>query len=1110
MTETFQTAYKQLNDAQRQAVDAIDGPVLVIAGPGTGKTQLLTTRIANILAKTDTLPENILCLTFTDSAAATMRERLVNLIGQAAYTVTISTYHAFGSELLHRYTDYFTDSADLQAADELLIDQVLRLVQAELPYSNHLKPAVFLRDIKTLISDFKRALLVPADIRLVVKGNAAFIQAATKLVQTHVGTMVRLDKKAVPQFEALLAASRSLPASKLPGGIIPLATLWQTELSESLQSVAATGKTTALTAWKNHWLAKDSHGKFIAAGAETVRKLQSAADIYERYLKTLHDRGLYDYDDMILQAIQGLSANSDLRYTLQERYQYVLLDEFQDTNGAQLRLVELLLDNPVHEERPNVLAVGDDDQAIYAFQGANYSHMLQFYHRYRDVLVVPLTVNYRSEPEILSLAQGIIRQISFGERLHHNFTAIDKTLTVAKKARLPAIVNRYEFRTDLSQNAWVAKRIQSLIAEGMKASEISVLATQHRYLEALVPFLHQLSIPLYYERRENVLDNAAIEQVISMSKLALALTAHDNATGNYLWPQILSYPFWKLATSQIWQLSWQVKEGRNWTEVLCDDAATKPIALFFIRLSLQVSHEPLEAMLDYFLGINALEMYEDGQPPYRSPYYEHYFGELPSGPTEGVSFWQLLSDLTVLRQHLRGYRSEDDSLLTLDDFIAFINAHQDAEIKILNTNPYQEAEDAVQLMTAYKAKGQEFQTVFIIGLTDEVWGSRARLQSSRISLPENMHFIRYAGANEAERLRLLYVALTRAKSQLYLTNYTSSFSGAALSRLKYLDETVTSEDTVHSPLLPPGHQTVHQLDIAPPELEELSVYWRHRHVASAKDPTLQALLQDRLRHFQLTASSLNRFTDTSRDGPVSFLLRDLLRFPSGSSVSGLYGDAIHETLHWLYCEVKTTGKLPSRSQTLAAFTKRLRAKRLGEQDTALLVERGSACLAAYLAQRAHTIHSEDSSEYNFRSEGAFVGAAHLGGKVDRLRVDRSAKTITIVDFKTGRSYRRWSSDIKLQTYKLQLYFYKLLIERSATFRNYTVVDAYLEFVEPDEEGNVTELHLDFNDETMQQLEKLIEAVWQHIMQLNFPVVGSYTPDAKGISQFQKDLANGLL
>ena len=123
---SYEEALAGLNKAQLEAVKQIDGPVLVIAGPGTGKTQLLTTRIAHILATTDTLPQNILCLTFTESGAQTMRDRLAGMIGQAAYDVTISTYHAFGSELIRRYPDYFADDPNLQPVDDLGIDNIFR------------------------------------------------------------------------------------------------------------------------------------------------------------------------------------------------------------------------------------------------------------------------------------------------------------------------------------------------------------------------------------------------------------------------------------------------------------------------------------------------------------------------------------------------------------------------------------------------------------------------------------------------------------------------------------------------------------------------------------------------------------------------------------------------------------------------------------------------------------------------------------------------------------------------------------------------------------------------------------------------------------------------
>jgi DNA helicase-2/ATP-dependent DNA helicase PcrA len=207
MPSTFEIAYNQLNNAQKDAVDQIDGPVLVIAGPGTGKTQLLSVRIANILARTDTLPENILCLTFTDSAAATMRERLTNIIGQASYGITVSTYHAFGSDVMRRNPDYFIAESDMQSTDDLAIDSAFRDVIEQLPYSNPLKPDVFLRDIKELISDAKRALMTPDDLRTMAEHNELFYRQMQTLLKPLTVQLSRVSKSSVQSFHALLTSS---------------------------------------------------------------------------------------------------------------------------------------------------------------------------------------------------------------------------------------------------------------------------------------------------------------------------------------------------------------------------------------------------------------------------------------------------------------------------------------------------------------------------------------------------------------------------------------------------------------------------------------------------------------------------------------------------------------------------------------------------------------------------------------------------------------------------------------------------------------------------------------------------------------------------------------
>lgn len=1100
-SSNYAAALKALNPAQRKAVETIDGPVLVIAGPGTGKTQLLTTRIAHILQQTDTLPQNILCLTFTDSAAHTMRERLAGLIGQAAYDVTVSTYHAFGSELIRRHPDYFVEFSDMQPADDLLIDQVLRAIVSGLPFANPLKFAdTYLGDIKTFISDAKRALLTPKDIIKVSEHNETYAQIANPIIEELLDNLARIDKKAMPLFERLYAQLDKLEAIlPPPSGVLPLSTLLLQELRAANESAAATGKTTELTKWKNTWLAKNHAGKFVLAGEKTNQKLRAAADVYGQYLAELKARSLYDFDDMILRAVRALEQNPDFRYTVQEQYHYLLLDEFQDTNGAQLRLVALLTDNPVHEGRPNVLAVGDDDQAIYAFQGANYSHMKQFQHMYRDVVSIPLTENYRSHPHILQLAEGISRQIE------HRLLA-DKPLRSATHTE-QCVIERRDTKSDAAQFAWVADRIQNLIRKGLAPNEIAVLAPQHKYLEPLVPFLHQLGIPVRYDKRENILDDPIINQLLRMSELVIALASGKHAHANTLWAEILSFPCWGLATSKIWQLSWQANDHRtDWTSVVLGDEALKPIGLFFVRLSILAGSETGETILDYLIGTTPLNLNEPGLPPYRSPLYEHYFGSVIAGATNEApaNFWDLLNSLIILRTRLRDYRPAEHEQLRLEDFVTFVHAHREAGIKILNTNPHREAENAVHLMTAYKSKGQEFNTVFLLGVTDDVWGSKARKAGTRLALPQNLVFMRYAGATNDERIRLFYVAVTRAKSQLFLVGYRANFAGKTTARLAYLQEVPDETGHTKSPLLPAANQLVQetQQETEQPQTTQLQAYWQQRHETGLSEQQLRGLLAHRIERFRLSPTHVTSFIDLEKQGPRYFFMNTILRFPRAPIPTGEFGNAIHETLEWIHRINKQEGTVPRTDRTIAQFATRLSRRSLSPQDYQLFLDRGTTALRAYLGQRIHTIHPDNQSEISFKNEGVFIGNCNLSGNIDKLIVDKRAKTITIVDYKTGKSFSRWATEPKLHRYKMQLYLYKTLVEQAHTWADYKVTDAYLEFVEPDENGEIHELHIAFNPEEQKKANKLAERIWQHVQQLHIPDVSNYSTDLKGMQAFE--------
>ncbi|HVO86258.1 MAG TPA: ATP-dependent DNA helicase, partial [Candidatus Binatia bacterium] len=756
---------------------------------------------------------------------------------------------------------------------------------------------------------------------------------------------------------------------------------------------------------------------------------------------------------------------------------------------AQLRIIELLTDNPVNEGRPNVMAVGDDDQAIYAFQGADHANMYSFSRMYKDVRLISLRENYRSHRDILDVAYNLGSQIE--ERLHEQFNGVSKILKQASD-ELPeqATVAHYEFISDAAQYAWVAEQVKQLVTKKRIApEEIAILAPKHRYLIPILPFLANRGLPVRYEKRENVLDKPIVHVLEQMSRLVLALTKPDQSSASALWPEILSYDFFGLSTEEIWDISWKsYKAGTGWTETLLKDAKTKPIAEFFLRLKDLLPLTTLEQQLDFLVGVTKSDAAEH-KLPMRSPFFEFYFG----AKKKDTVYLELLSDLAVLRGRLRAWRRQELKPFGLADFIGFIDAHRVAELNVLNTSPHYESKSAVNVMTAYQAKGREFKAVFILAALDEVWGSASRDASSNISLPPNLRFIRYRGASDDERLRLLYVAITRAKSYLYLTSYAATLDGRTTRPLKYL----AGQEVLQTITAQPEQQPLLDTD--------LQNYWHLRHVPPFK-PKLEDLLEPTLAAYQLSPTHLNQFTDVERGGPEQFFLNTILRFPKAQTPSAQYGTVIHEVIKWIHDVKARTSKMPSIKQVLDFFESRLKLQRLAELDYQLLLERGHEALRAYTAQAAEGISASDVLEHNFRSEGVFVNQARLTGKVDKLVINKNNKTITVIDFKTGRGYDGWRNNVvTLHKYRQQLLIYKLLVEGSHSYAGYRVDRGVLQFVEPNAAGKILELELTFDESEMDTLKKLISAVWRHILKLDFPDTSKYPATLGGIKAFEADL-----
>jgi DNA helicase II / ATP-dependent DNA helicase PcrA len=1100
--EDFDTVYAALNAAQKQAVDAIDGPVLVVAGPGTGKTQLLSARVAHILRQTDTLPQNILCLTFTESGAQNMRERLTRFIGKNAYDVQIGTYHAFGGELIQRRPEYFTETRLERPVDELGKRQILADIIDKLSYRSPLKQTRHhLGDLMTTISEVKRGLLLPKDLRDIAAGNMAVIESASKVIGTTLADHTkRLPSKlatAEPLFGEIYGELSQLAETAFTHPPFDnLAQLAADQLEQALTEASKAGKTTPLTKWKNVWLAKNADNQFILAGGLESLRIAELATVLEAYETALNERGLYDFDDMILRAIRVLEDNTDLKYTLQEQYQYILLDEFQDTNAAQLRLVELLTDNPANEGRPNILAVGDDDQAIYAFQGAQYSNMLSFLRMYRSATIINLSENYRSTSDILQTARNVAEQIS--DTLSTSLPDLDKALVAANHSLPSSAIIRTEYTSEVAERAGVATHIKQLIAGGVRPSEIAVLAPKHRYLEPLVPYLD--SVPLRYEHRENILEAPVIRELLTMSRLVLALHDRNFRLADSYWPEVLSYPFWEFSVSSIWQLSWQAVDQRKpWSELLLTSKQFRPVALLFLGLAGQVETETLEVILDRLIGTDEVKTDEADLPRVRSKLR-------PSLLEAGEStLYQTVTQLTVLRARLREHQLERGEALGLQDLLTFISEYEAANEQMINTSPYSEAADAVQLMTVFKAKGLEFSHVFLLCCQDDVWGSASRGNGNKLTLPANLAPIRHAGTTEDERLRIFFVAITRAKYGLYLSSHAATFAGKKPPHLKYLAEAEQPDGAVVSSVLPAAFSTlVHDNTNALP-LEALETNWRSRHTTLL--PPLRELLRERLERYQLSPTHLTTFIDLEHAGPHSFLLSNLLRFPTASSVDLAFGNAMHEVMEWLQLQTNQHSVTPTLNQAFEYLPTRLALQTLTNEQIATQQARGEHALGAVLNTDGLHFVPGNRPEYNFRNEGCVLATnVRLGGKIDLLEIDEEAKRIRVVDYKTG---QLGSDPAKRHRYELQLYCYKLLLQNSHTFRDYQVDEGCLVFIEPGSDDNITRHTITFSDNELARVEKLLQAMWRCVVELKMPDVAAYGTNLAAIKQFEADLITGL-
>ncbi len=1126
----FEERYKALNSEQKMAVDKIDGPLLVVAGPGSGKTEILSLRVGKILKDTDTRASNILCLTFTESATLNMRKRLASLIGSEAYRVAIHTFHNFCVDVIQKYPQYFYSGAFFSSADPLTQVQIMEEIFENLSH-NHLLSSyhpeqgfVYLKSTLDIIGYLKKAGLTPDEFKAILGHNKKSLDEINKILMPIFSE--RMGKESVlkiagacEKIKVLAEKSQTdFPTTYFNSLYFSVAE----SLKKALDEAEDSGKATPLSAWKQKWMKKDDEDRSIFKDTVNIEKMLCVADIYAKYRKTMHEKGYYDFDDMILDVLKAFEENPSLRYEIQEQYQYVLVDEFQDTNEAQMRLLRLISDAPVNEGRPNIMAVGDDDQAVYKFQGAELSNILNFKKIFKDVQVVAMTKNYRSTQDILDIASHIIRKGE--ERLEKLLPEIEKNLIASNKDIKQGNIVRKEFKTVAHEYHFISREIKKKIDAGEKPEEIAVIARKHRQLEALVPYLRGVGVPIRYEREQNVFKEPHIAQLIIIARFISSLADKNKDEADEFMPQILSFPFWNLNREDVWKISLEARKNypeKTWLEVMLahKNEKIKKIAEFLIDLGVRAQSEPLELILDEIIGAHLLLVEENedddedeffaaknssvSPAKFESPFREFYFNKekFNHARAEYLSF---LSSLRVFVGALREYKSGE--ILSIKDLVEFVDLHEQNDISLNDSSPFAKLDNAVNLLTAHKAKGLEFESVFVLSCQDDIWARGGA--SSRLVLPANLP-IEPAGDTQDDQLRLFYVALTRAKRHLYITSYLTEEGGKEAEMLRFLIAESGEEEVMKKEVLKKIYFESESVDdeVVPDAHEVLTASWLQYHTppfVGSEEKLLKSLLTD----YQMPVTHLNNFLDVEKGGPQYFLEQNLLRFPQAKNTSSSYGSAIHHTLEKVSLFLKKEGEMSKIPEVLSWFKYFLIKERMSPKDFEKYLEKGQDDLGRFLENKNDRFSPKDIVEFNFKEQGVKIGDAHLTGKIDRI-IDEDGE-YKVCDYKTGKPLLSWTSGTdyektKAMKYERQLAYYKLLLENSREFAGKgKVKTGVLEFIEP-KNSKILDLNLILDDEKVENLKKLIEVVYNKIINLDFPDVTKYSKDTKGIKQFEEDL-----
>ena len=883
-----------LSPAQREAVVHGEGPLLIIAGAGTGKTTVLTRRIAHLIASKQARPEEVLALTFTEKAAMEMAERVDQLIPYGYAESWISTFHAFGDHVLRQ--------GALQAG-----------LQPDFRVLSRPEQVIFLRE---------RLWQLPLQRFRPLGDPTSHLHALLDVV-----SRAKDEDVSPEEYQAWAEAAG-----------------------------AAAGDEAARDAAESHL---------------------EVAGFYATYQRLLGEAGLADFGDQIHRTLALLRTQPALLAGLGQRFRYVLVDEFQDTNHAQLELVRLLAGGAAS----NITVVGDDDQAIYRWRGAASANLLAFLRLYPGARQVVLRDNYRSTPPILEAASRLIR---YNNPYRLEVVAgVDKRLLSPRSGGAPVRHHRYD--TVSAEADGVAALIDERLQQGFRPRDVAILVRSNGEADPFLRALNVKGIPHRFSGSRGLYDQPEVRLLVSFLR-ALARPA-DSVPVFYL---AAAEPY-RLPENELLRLNhYARRKNRPLLDVLRELPANEDLA--GVGGAAREAAERLLIHLDRAAA--EVSRLRTGEVLYR------YLNEsgLMARLSRGASAADEAAARNVARffEKVRAYGAvaEHDRLPAFVEHLELMReAGDDPAVAEAERD-----EEAVHVLTVHKAKGLEFPLVFIVGGAEDRFP--VRRHSRPLDLPAALEKEEHAGgdAHLQEERRLFYVAMTRARDELVLTSAADYGGGRPRKVSRFVVEALD---------LPSPAPLARRTDA----LEALA-----RNQPPAPLPEAAPVPLPPGQPLRLSFAQMDDYATC----PLKYRYVHVLRVPLLAHHRVIYGHAVHKAVQALF-QARLDGGAPTADDLVAAFRAAWVSEGfLSREHEEERLRTGEETLRRFHAQEASNPLRPVAVEKEFSFT---VGATRVGGRYD-LVLEAPDGAVTILDFKTGsvddetKAAQRARDSLQLDVYAL--------------------------------------------------------------------------------------------